>query len=91
MNLNDLDKGNVDFDGLEKLLNDTISELQKRHDDGKSEELDKKAQLLVAVAAKLWKEKDGWKQMYYELYDRYNKHLDKEIETLSKMLPRRHG
>ena len=87
--VDDIDDGkNVDFDELEKFLMDTIDELKERHDNCNFGSLETKTQLLVAICAKLWKEKDGWKQMYYELYDRYNRHLDKEIESLEKMLPR---
>ena len=87
--VDDIDDGkNVDFYELEKFLMDTIDELKERHDNCNFGSLETKTQLLVAICAKLWKEKDGWKQMYYELYDRYNRHLDKEIESLEKMLPR---
>lgn len=82
------DDKNVDFDELEKFLMDVIDELKERHDNCNFGSLERKTQVLVAICAKLWKEKDGWKQMFYDLAERYNKHLDKEIETLSKMLPR---
>ena len=44
---------------------------------------------IVDTCLKLWNEKEAWKQMYYELYDRYNKHLDDEIERYNKMLGRK--
>ena len=88
MTLSDVESKNIDYEELNSLLMKTIDELESRFNDGKNEDIDVKARLLVAICAKLWKEKDGWKQMYYELYDRYNKHLDKEMETLRKMLPR---
>ena len=85
----DIDDGkNLDFEELEKFLMDVIDELESRFNDGKNEDIDVKTRLLVAICAKLWKEKDGWKQMYYDLYKRYDQHLDKEMETLRKMLPR---
>lgn len=87
--VDDIDDGkNVNFEELEKLLMDVIDELKERHDNCNFGSLETKTQLLVAICAKLWKEKDGWKQMYYDLYKRYDKHLDKEIESLKKMLPR---
>ena len=87
--VDDIDDGkNVNFEELEKFLMDVIDELESRFNDGKNEDIDVKTRLLVAICAKLWKEKDGWKQMYYDLYKRYDKHLDKEMETLKKLLPR---
>ncbi len=82
------DDKNVNSEELEKFLMDVIDELESRFNDGKNEDIDVKARLLVAICAKLWKEKEGWKQMYYDLYKRYDKNLDKELETLKKMLPR---
>ena len=79
---------NVDFDELEKFLMDVIDELKERHDNSNYGNLETKTQLLVEICAKLWKEKDGWKQMYYDLYKRYDRHLDKEMETLKKLMPR---
>ena len=79
---------NVEFDELEKFLMGIIDELKERHDNCNFGTLETKTQLLVAICAKLWKEKEGWKQMYYDLYKRYDKHLDKELETLQRLLPK---
>lgn len=87
--VDDIDDGkNVNSEELEKFLMEVIDELESRFNDGKNEDIDVKARLLVAICAKLWKEKEGWKQMYYDLYKRYDQHLDKEIESLKKLLPR---
>lgn len=90
MTLSDVESKNIDYEELNSLLMKTIDELESRFNDGKNEDIDVKARLLVAICAKLWTEKDGWKQMYYDLYKRYDQHLDKELETLKKMLPRSH-
>ena len=84
----DDDGKNVDSEELEKFLMEVIDELKERHDNSNYGSLEEKTKVLVSICAKLWKEKEGWKQMYYDLYKRYDKHLDKEIETLTKMLPR---
>ena len=85
----DIDDGkNVTFEELEKFLMDVIDELKERHDNCNFGSLETKTQLLVDICSKLWKEKEDWRQMYYDLYKRYDKHLDKEIESLTKMLPR---
>lgn len=88
--VDDIDDGkNVNSEELEKFLMEVIDELESRFNDGKNEDIDVKTRLLVAICTKLWKEKEGWKQMYYDLYKRYDKHLDKELETLKGLLPRR--
>ena len=83
------DDKNVNFEELEKFLMDTIDELESRFKDGKNEDIDVKARLLVAICAKLWKEKDGWKQMYYDMTNRYNKHLDNDIAEYNRILGKR--
>ena len=44
---------------------------------------------IVDTCLKLWEEKEAWKQVYYDLSDRYTKHLDDEIERYNKMLGRK--
>jgi DNA polymerase III gamma/tau subunit len=46
-------------------------------------------QTLIEACAKLWEEKEDWRKMYHDMVDRYNKHLDQDIETYNKMLGHR--
>lgn len=43
---------------------------------------------LLVFCQMIWNEKEEWKHNFREMADRYNKHLDKEIESLRGMLPR---
>lgn len=79
----------VDRDELEKLLLEIVDCLERRHNKLQLDDFDLKVQRLALVCSSLWKEKEGWKEMYYNMYKRYSDHLDKEISELNEMLPRR--
>ena len=51
--------------------------------------LENDVKTLLSACCKLWREKEGWKQMYYDMTNRYNKHLDEEIARYNRMLGRR--
>ena len=91
MTVSDIENKNIDIDELNSLLMKTIDELEVRFNEGKTESIDEKAKLLVAVCAKLWIEKNSWMQMYYEITGRYGKHLDEINKKLANMLPRGYG
>lgn len=72
---------NIDRDKLEKFMLGLVDELKENgcilEDDTKK---------LLSVVCKLWREKESWKDMYYDLYGRYSRHLDKEIADYQRML-----
>ena len=79
-NVLDSTSGNLD---LEKFMLGVADKMK----DGKLLEEDVKT--LLSACCKLWREKEGWKHMYYDMADRYSKHLDKEIAEYKRILGRR--
>ena len=77
------ESGNIDHDKLEEFLLGVVDKMEN----GKPLENDVKT--ILSACCKLWREKESWKQMYYNLYERYSRHLDDEIERYNKMLGRR--
>ena len=75
---------NIDHDKLEKFLLGFIDKME--HD---NKPIDDDTKKIVGICLKLWKEKEGWKEMYYKMYKRYSDHLDNEIRELNEILPRR--
>ena len=82
-NVLDSTSRNIDRGKLETFMLRVVDKMK----DGKPLENDVKT--LLSVCCKLWREKEGWKQMYYDIADRYNKHLDNDIETYNRMLGHR--
>lgn len=83
-------EGDIDGDKLEKFLMDMIDTLESRaNDKGSVGAFEGNVQTLVGVCAKLWEEKERWYKKYNDMADRYNKHLDKDIETYNSMLNHR--
>ena len=82
-NVLDSTSGNIDQEKLEKFMLGVADKMK----DGKLLEEDVKT--LLSACCKLWREKEGWKQMYYDMTNRYNKHLDEEIARYNRMLGRR--
>lgn len=82
-NVLDSTSGNIDRGKLETFMLRVVDKMK----DGKPRENDVKT--LLSVCCKLWREKEGWKQMYYDMVDRYSKHLDNDIETYNRMLGHR--
>jgi hypothetical protein len=80
-------EGDINRDKLEKFLLDMIDQLEVRaNSSGKIGNFEGNVQTLVEVCAKLWEEKEKWHKKYYDMADRYNRHLDDEIETYNRML-----
>ena len=75
---------NIDRDKLERFLLGFVDKMKRNN-----KPIDDDTKRIIGICCKLWQEKEGWKDMYYGLYERYNKHLDKEINELNKMLPRK--
>lgn len=85
-------EGNVDRDKLEKFLMSMIDKLEAGVNyapPGTVGVFEENVQTLIEVCAKLWEEKEDWRKMYYDMVDRYNKHLDRDIETYNKLLKHR--
>jgi hypothetical protein len=82
-NVLDSTSGNIDRGKLETFMLRVVDKMR----DGKPLENDVKT--LLSACCKLWREKEGWKRMYYDMADRYNKHLDEEIARYNRMLGRR--
>jgi hypothetical protein len=82
-NVLDSTSGNIDRGKLETFMLRVVDKMK----DGKPLENDVKT--LLSACCKLWREKEGWKRMYYDMADRYNKHLDEEIARYNRMLGRR--
>ena len=82
-NVLDSTSGNIDRGKLETFMLRVVDKMKN----GKPIENDVKT--LLSACCKLWREKESWKQMYYDMVDRYNKHLDQDIETYNKMLGHR--
>lgn len=75
-------EGNVDRDKLEKFLMSMIDKLEARvkyAPPGTVGVFEENVQTLI----------EDWRKMYYDMVDRYNKHLDQDIETYNKMLKHR--
>ena len=82
-NVLDSTSGNIDRGKLETFMLGVVDKMKN----GKPLENDVKT--LLSACCKLWREKEGWKQMYCDMVDRYNKHLDEEIARYNRMLGRR--
>ena len=84
--------GDVDRDKLEKFLMSMIDKLEARVNyapPGTVGVFEENVQTLIEVCAKLWEEKEKWHTKFHDMADRYNKHLDQDIETYNKMLGHR--
>ena len=66
---------------MENLVEDGIG-------DSNASKLANDTRTLLVFCQMIWNEKEEWKHNFREMADRYNKHLDKEIESLRGMLPR---
>ena len=75
---------NIDRDKLEEFLHGFVGNMEKNN-----KPIDDDTKKIVGICLKLWKEKEGWKEMYYKMYKRYSDHLDNEIRELNEILPRR--
>lgn len=75
---------NIDSTKLETFMLGLVDELKKK---GRLLEGDVKK--LLSIVCKLWREKESWKRMYYDMADRYNKHLDQDIAEYNRILGRR--
>jgi len=82
-NLLDSTSGNIDRGKLEKFMLGVVDKMKN----GKPLENDVKT--LLSTCCKLWREKEGWKQMYYDMANRYNKHLDNAIAEYNRILGKR--
>ena len=82
-NVLDSTSSNIDRGKLEAFMLDVVEKMKN----GKPLENDVKT--LLSVCCKLWREKEGWKQMYYDMADRYNKHLDNDIAEYNRILGKR--
>ena len=82
-NVLDSTSGNIDREKLEAFMLGVVDKMKN----GKPLENDMKT--LLSACCKLWREKEGWKQMYYDMVDRYNKHLDNDIAEYNRILGRR--
>lgn len=78
--------GTVNGDELKKLLDKVVNELERRYDIRKHDEFECDVQVLTLACFRLWGEKEGWREKYMNLADRYINHLDKLNEDLRKML-----
>ena len=67
----------IDHDKLEEFLLGFIDKMER---DNKP--IDDDTKMIIRICCKLWSEKESWKEMYYKMYERYNKHLDNDIATL---------
>lgn len=82
--------GDVDRDKLEAFLLDMIDQLEVRaNSSGEIGNFEGNVQTLIEACAKLWEEKEKWRTKFHDMADRYNKHLDQDIETYNKMLKHR--
>lgn len=79
-NVLDSTSGNIDRGKLETFMLGVVDKMKN----GKLLENDLKT--LLSACCKLWREKEGWKQMYYDMTDRYNKHLDNDIAEYKRIL-----
>jgi hypothetical protein len=82
-NVLDSTSGNIDGEKLEAFMLGVVDKMKN----GKPLENDMKT--LLSACCKLWREKEGWKQMYYDMANRYNDHLDQELATYRRMLGHR--
>lgn len=71
----------IDHDKLERFLLGIVDKMER---DNKP--IDNDMQKIIGVVCKLWREKESWKNMYYDLYGRYSRHLDKEIADYQRIL-----
>lgn len=74
--------GNIDRDKLEAFMLCLVNKM--KHGNPIVEDMKK----LLAICCKLWREKESWRQMYYDMTNRYNDHLDQELATYRRMLGR---
>ena len=82
-NVLDSTSGNIDRGKLETFMLGVVDKMKN----GKPLENDVKT--LLSACCKLWREKEGWKHMYHDMADRYNKHLDNDIAEYNRILGRR--
>ncbi len=82
-NVLDSTSGNIDRGKLETFMLRVVDKMK----DGRPLENDMKT--LLSACCKLWREKESWKNMYYDIVDRYNKHLDNDIAEYKRILGRR--
>ena len=71
----------IDHDKLEKFLLKFVDKMKR---DNKP--IDDDMKRIIGICCKLWREKESWKEMYYNMCERYNKHLDEEIARYNRML-----
>lgn len=81
-NVLDSTSGNIDRGKLEAFMLRVVDKMK----DGRPLENDMKT--LLSACCKLWREKESWKKMYYDIVDRYNKHLDEDIAKYNRILGR---
>ena len=80
------ENGTVNGDELKNLLDRVVNELERRYDIRKHDGFEHDVRVLALACSKLWGEKEGWREEYMKLSDRYINHLDKLNEDLRKML-----
>lgn len=80
------ENGTVNHDELKKLLDKVVNELERRYDIRKHDEFEYNVQVLTLACSALWSEKEGWREEYMKLADRYINYLDKLNEDLREML-----
>ena len=71
----------IDSTKLETFLFGLVDELKKN-----GCLLESDSMKLLGIVCKLWREKEYWKNMFYEMAERYNKHLDKELAEYKRIL-----
>lgn len=74
--------GNIDRDKLEAFMLGLVDKMQN------NKPIENDVKKLLAACCKLWREKESWRQMYYDMTNRYNDHLDQELATYRRMLGR---
>lgn len=72
--------GNIDRDKLEAFMLGLVDKMQN------NKPIENDVKKLLSATCKLWREKESWKQMYYDMANRYNDHLDQELATYRRML-----
>jgi hypothetical protein len=75
--------GNIDRDKLEAFMLGLVDKMQN------NKPIENDVKKLLSATCKLWREKESWKQMYYDMANRYNDHLDQELATYRRMLGHR--
>ena len=79
-NVLDSTSGNIDRGKLEAFMLGLVDKMQH------NKPIENDVKKLLSATCKLWREKEGWKQMYYDMANRYSNHLDRELATYRRML-----